>query len=84
MIGPGNSHHSLDQLDAKVKPITSGSPAFSRALGNLVVFILSFNWLLKVFSFLLIGHRDYSIEKRSTNIRNRDDYDVGSLSCGNI
>ena len=36
MIGPENSLHSLNQSDAKLKPITTWSPAFSRALGILV------------------------------------------------
>ena len=43
----------------KLKPITSWSPAFSRALFSLFVFTLSSHWLLIVFSFLLIGRCDY-------------------------
>ena len=38
MIGPENSRHSLNRSDAKLQPITTWSPAFSRALGRLVVF----------------------------------------------
>ena len=49
MIDPENSYHSLNQLDAKLKPTTTWSPAFSRALGRVVVFTLSSHWLLKVF-----------------------------------
>ena len=37
MIGPENSHHSLNQSDAKLKPVTTSSSAFSRALGSLLV-----------------------------------------------
>ena len=45
----------LNQSDAKLKSITTWSPAFSRALGSLVVFTLSSHWLSKVFYFPLIG-----------------------------
>ena len=31
VIGPENSHHSLNQSDAKLKPIMNRSLAFSRA-----------------------------------------------------
>ena len=70
-----NSRHSLNQSDLKLKPITTWSPAFSRALGSLVGFILSSHWLLRALSFLLLAFvitlvliMQYSIEKRS-NIR---------------
>ena len=56
-IGQENSHHYLNQSDAK--PITTWSLAFSRALSNLVGFTLSPHWPLKVFSFHLIGRCDY-------------------------
>ena len=56
---PENSRHSLNQSDAKLKPTTTWSPAFSRALGRVVVFTLSSHWLLKVFSSLLIGCCNY-------------------------
>ena len=39
VIGPKDSHHARNQSDAKLKPITTSSPAFSRALGSLYVFI---------------------------------------------
>ena len=48
-IGTENSRHFHDQSDAKVKLITTWSPAFSRALDNLVVFTLSSHWLLKYY-----------------------------------
>ena len=38
VIGPENARHSLNQSDAKLKPNTTCSPAFSRALGCLVGF----------------------------------------------
>ena len=41
VIGPEDSRQSLNQSDAKLKPITTWSPAFSRALGDLAVFPLS-------------------------------------------
>ena len=59
MIGPENSHHSLNQSETKLKPITTWSPAFSRALGSSIVFVLSSHWLFKAFHFLLICHRAY-------------------------
>ena len=52
-------HHPLNQSDTQPKPITAWSPAFSRALGSLPAFALSPDWLLSVFSFLLIGRYDY-------------------------
>ena len=39
VIGPKDSHHARNQSDAKLKPITTSSPAFSRGLGSLYVFI---------------------------------------------
>ena len=60
MIGPEDSRHFLNQSDAKLKPITTWSPTFSRALDNLVGFPLSSHWLLRLFSFLLIDCWDYS------------------------
>ena len=72
VIGLGNSRHTLNQSDAKLKPIPIWSPAFSCALGWLVVRTLSSHWVLDLFSFLLIGCCDslvffirHSIEKRS-------------------
>ena len=58
VIGLGNSRHTLNQSDAKLKPIPIWSPAFSRALGWLVVRTLSSHWVLELFSFLLIGFCD--------------------------
>ena len=55
VIGPENSYRFLDQSDATLKPITTWSSVFFRALGCLVVFALSSHWFLKVFSFLHIG-----------------------------
>ena len=45
---------SLNQSDAKLKPIPTWSPAFSRALGGLLGFTLSSYWFLMVWNFLLI------------------------------
>ena len=41
LIGKENFRHSLNQLKAKLTPIMTRSPAFSRALGSLAVFTLS-------------------------------------------
>ena len=54
VIGPESSCHFLNQLDVKVTTIMTWSPAFSRALGSLVVFTSSSQRLVKIFSFLLI------------------------------
>ena len=51
MIGPENSLHSLNQSDAKLKPITTWSPAFSRALGILVVLLWVLTGSLSYFPF---------------------------------
>ena len=74
LIGPENSHHPHDQSDAKLKPITTWSPAFSRALSSLFSLILSSHWLLKVFYSPLIGRcgnlsfgLTTQTEKRSNN-----------------
>ena len=45
----------LNQSDAKLKPITTWSPPFSRALDSLVFLTSGSHWLFQVFSFLLIG-----------------------------
>ena len=47
----------FNQSDAKLKLITTWSPAFSRALGSF--FTLSSDSLLTEFSFILIGRCDY-------------------------
>ena len=46
LIGSECTRHSLNQLYAKLKPAATWSSAFSRALGSLVVFTLSSDWLL--------------------------------------
>ena len=43
---PENSLHFLNQSGEKRKPITTWSPAFSRALGSLLSFTLSFHCLI--------------------------------------
>ena len=49
-----NSLHSLNESGAKLKKITTWSPAFSRNLGNLVDFSWSSHWFLRVFYIPLI------------------------------
>ena len=63
IIGPENSCHFLDQSDAKIKPITTWSPALPCAFPRFRLFFcvfvtLSSHWLLKVFSCLPIGRCD--------------------------
>ena len=50
---------SLNQSDAKLTTIATWSPAFSHALGTLLVFNLSCNWLFRVLSSLLTGRCSY-------------------------
>ena len=68
------SSHTLNQSDAKLKPITTWSPAFSRALGYLLIFPWSSTWLYKVFPFLLIGHlripeEDFSVYTNGISLK---------------
>ena len=67
LIGSEIWRHSINQSDAKLRLITSRSPAFSRALSSILVFTLSSHWLLEVSSFHVIGRCDFfdwrSIEK---------------------
>ena len=51
----GNTHYLLKLSNAKLKSITTWSLASSRPLGRLPVFKISSYWLLKVFSFHMIG-----------------------------
>ena len=68
VIDPENSRPSLNQSDAKLKPLTTLSPTFSRAVSSLVGFTMGSHWLLKLFSFLLIGLRQLT-DKRSMEQR---------------
>ena len=54
VIGPENSHHHLDQSNAKLKPISTWSPSFSRASSKFPVFTPSSHWLMMTLTFLLI------------------------------
>ena len=59
----------LNQSDAKLKPIMTWSPAFSRAITSLVVYTLSSHWLLKYFPSLWLADMIFGLrhsnEKRS-------------------
>ena len=59
VIGPENSRHLLAQSDAKLKPMATWSPAFSRPYDNLLGLTLRSYLLLKVLYFLLIGCCDF-------------------------
>ena len=58
LVNSLHSPHSLNESGAKLKKITTWSPAFSRNLGNLVDFSLSSHWFLRVFYFPLISRCD--------------------------
>ena len=58
VIGPESSRNSLNQSYAKQKPISTWSPAFSRALGSFHCFTLSPHWFSRVLSSHLIGRSD--------------------------
>ena len=75
VIGPENSRHSLNQSDAKLKPNTTCSPAFSRAIGYLVGFEV-FIGPYRYFPFIglavvitLVLFLWHSIEKRSNTTK---------------
>ena len=71
---PRNSHHSLNQSEAKLLLIS----AFYRTLGALLVFTLNSNWFLKIFSFLLSGSRNNvgfgftTLNRRPLNISTKE------------
>ena len=44
VIGLKNPRHTLDQTDTKVNSVANVSPAFTRALGHLLLFNVSFLW----------------------------------------
>ena len=54
-IGVQNSGHPLNQSDAKLKPIVTGSLLVSRATDSFLVFSLRSHWLPVVFFPVLIG-----------------------------
>lgn len=53
MIGSENSRYSLNQSDVKLKPVTTESRAFSRALRSLLVSFLVLIGSLGILSFLM-------------------------------
>ena len=59
VIGPENSRHNLNQSKVKLKPNTTWSLAFSRALRRLTVSNLSSHWLIIMATFFLIGSCDH-------------------------
>ena len=77
VIGPESLCHFFNQIDAKVTPIMTWPPAFSRALGSLVVFTSSSLRLVKIFSFLLIDCCDSfffcfnDTQSKSTRLKNK-------------
>jgi len=58
VISLKNSHHFLIQSEVKPKPIVTRSHTFSRFLGGLHVFALSFDWFTGLPVFFVIGHSD--------------------------
>ena len=52
-IGSKNSRHSLNQSEARISPISTWSPAFSRTSGGLPLSTLSSLWLFWIFSILI-------------------------------
>ena len=55
VIGPENSCHNLNQSNVKLKPNTTWSLAFSRALRRLPVSTLCSHWLIIMVTFFLMG-----------------------------
>ena len=76
VIGPENTHHSLNQSDEKFKPITTWLPALSRALGSLVVLFefslalkgifLSSDWPLRLLWFWFMARNQKALSMRKT------------------
>ena len=63
-----NSRHPSNHSDAKLKPSTPWSPAFSCAWGSLHFFTLSSDWSLSIIPFALIGWYDnHGFALRSTS-----------------
>ena len=60
VIGPENSHHSLNQSDAKLKTsrdlVTCALPALQAVC---LFFIMSSHWLITMSTFALIRHCEY-------------------------
>ena len=62
--GPENSRHSVNQSDARLKPVTTWSLALSRALGSLVGFTLCSHWFLRVFTFFQSSNQIFNQNAR--------------------
>ena len=83
VIGPENSRHNLNQSNVKLKPNTTWSLAFSRALRKLAVSTLSSHWLIIVVTFFLIGSCDYlDFGFSILNWKVLDDWQLWSLWIG--
>lgn len=54
VIGPGNSHHNLNQSESKLKPIATRPITFLR-FNQFAYLILHSHWLSVIFSSFLIG-----------------------------
>ena len=59
VIGLKNARHFLNQSEVKPKPIVTCSRTFSRALHQLHVFALSFDWFTGLSVSFVIGQSDY-------------------------
>ena len=59
LIGLKISRHFLNQSEVKPNPIVTFSHAFSRALRQLYVFALSFDWFTGLSVSFVIGQRSY-------------------------
>ena len=83
VIGPENSCHNLNQSNVKLKPNTTWSLAFSRALRKLAVSTLSSHWLIIMVTFFLIGSCDYlDFGFSILNWKVLDDWQLWSLWIG--
>ena len=59
MIGLKNSRHFFIQSEVQSKPIVARLRAFSRALRQLPVITLSFDWFTVLSMFFVIGQSNY-------------------------
>ena len=78
VIGPKNSCHNLNQSNVKLKPNTTWSLAFSRALRRLPVSTLCSHWLIIMVTFFLIGscHHNW-IWFFDTQLKSADQFGYG-------
>lgn len=81
VIGPQNSRRPLNQSDSKLKPITTWSPASSRASGSLLVFPLRSHGPFETFSFpVTIPYNYFGFGSRYPIVKSSEGWFVTKLT----